>query len=93
MKKNIALLCYLTWIGWIIAFILNSTPGNSNSYTRFHLRQSFGLGLLVILVYLLFSFVGLDLVYFSIPSLLVFVVFFILWMIGFKSAMDEKEKP
>ena len=93
MKKNIALLCYLTWIGWIIAIYLFSFKENRDSYTRFHIRQSFGLGLLSIACYVIFLLFDDNLFYFSLPSLLVFILLFVLWILGFVSAMNEKEKP
>jgi uncharacterized membrane protein len=92
MKKNIALLCYLTWIGWLVAIFLFSVKENRDSYTRFHVRQSFGLGLLSIICYVIFLLFDDDLFYFSLPSLLVFILLFVWWMLGFTSAMNEKEK-
>lgn len=93
MKKNIALLCYLTWIGWVIAIFLFSSKENRNSYTCFHVRQSLGLGLLAIVCCGIFQLLGESLFYFSLPSLLVFILLFVLWMMGFVSAMNETEKP
>jgi len=93
MKKNIAMISYFTWIGWIVAIYLFSFKENRDSYTRFHIRQSFGLGLLVIFCYVISLLFDFSLLYFSLPSLLIFILLFVLWFLGFKSAMDEKERP
>lgn len=92
-KKTIALLSYLTWIGLIIAMILYYQPKNKQPFAAFHLRQSLGLSLLAILIIGLFRMSGSDLFYFSLPSLFVLLSLVLLWVLGFKSAMDENEKP
>ena len=43
-SKNIAIVSYITLIGWIIALIMKNSSNDSNPFTTFHLRQSFGLG-------------------------------------------------
>ena len=67
-------------------------PPEKDDFARFHLRQAFGLGLLSTVCFLLFRLLGSDLFYFSLPSMIVLLVLLILWFMGFKSAMDEKEK-
>ena len=43
-SKNIAIVGYITLIGWIIALIMKNSSNDTNPFTTFHLRQSFGLG-------------------------------------------------
>lgn len=50
--KTVAIVSYLTWIGWIIAFILHSNK--KTSFGAFHLRQS-GLIMIIFLILSLFS--------------------------------------
>ena len=39
--KTIAIICYITIIGWLIAYF--SGKENKNSLSRYHLKQAFGL--------------------------------------------------
>ncbi len=93
MNKLIALLSYLSWPGWILGVFLFLVERKKNAYARFHLRQSFGLALIVLAISIISWVLGFDLFYFSFPSLIVWGTFFVLWFMGFKSAMDETQKP
>ena len=79
--KVIALLSYLTIIGWIVAVVLNSPK---STLASFHIRQSLGLTLLftaanvVMIVPILGWIVGV----------LAIIGGFILWVIGFISALN-----
>lgn len=42
--KTIAIVSYITIIGWVIALVLNSSE--KNSFASFHIRQALGLNLL-----------------------------------------------
>lgn len=46
-KKKIAVISYLTLLGWLFAFF-KYQKGARSSLTKFHLEQSFGLGILVL---------------------------------------------
>ena len=50
--KTVAIISYLTWIGWIIAFILHNNK--KTSFGAFHLRQS-GLIMIIFLILSLLS--------------------------------------
>jgi uncharacterized membrane protein len=41
MAKCVAVVCYLTVVGWLIAFVIYGN--NKSSLSSFHLRQSLGL--------------------------------------------------
>lgn len=41
--KTIAIVSYITLIGWIVAIILHSQEQNKSHFAAFHLRQSLGL--------------------------------------------------
>jgi uncharacterized membrane protein len=93
MAKKIAPLCYLTFIGFIIAAFLFAARKEKSSVDRFHLRQSFGLYVTCFLFYSIYKALGSDLFYADIGSLIVMVPFIVLWFLGFKSAMDGKQTP
>jgi len=83
--KTIAIISYITFIGTIIAFIMNQDK--RNSFASFHIRQATGLILLGLLIsflsrYLHFGWAG------NILSLGVFA----LWIIGLIGAIQGEEK-
>ncbi len=41
--KTVAIISYITLIGWIIALVMNN--GNKTALGSFHIRQSLGIGL------------------------------------------------
>jgi len=83
--KTIAIISYITFIGTIIAFIMNQNK--RNSFASFHIRQATGLILLGLFVsflsnYLHFGWAG------NILSLGVFA----LWILGLVGAVQGEEK-
>jgi uncharacterized membrane protein len=83
--KTIAIVSYLTYIGIIIAFILNNEK--KNDFAAFHLRQAVGLGIIFFLVEMLtaFSFQGIF-------KSVFYVFLFVLWFIGFIGAINGEYK-
>lgn len=93
-SKTIALISYLTLIGWIVAFVMHGN--NKTSLGVFHLRQSAFLMLLAIGLYtiqyllLFIPHIGWMLsILFGISGL----GLFILWIMGLLSAINGEEKP
>lgn len=80
-NDSIAIIAYLTWIGFIVALILNKD--NNNDFVKFHLNQA--------LVLNLFAFIGL------IPLIgwLIDIVVFVFWIMGIINAAkgEMKELP
>lgn len=86
--KTAAIIAYLTIIGTVIAFIMNSNK--KNYFTSFHIRQMIGIVLLgFINKYIIYDFLG------SRIGWVVGVLIFVLWIIGFIGAIkgEEKEVP
>ena len=76
--KAVAVICYLSIVGWIVALVLHGN--NPTKLGAFHLRQS--LGLLLSLVILTFiPVIGWVL---SLPI-------FILWTVGIYHAFHERQ--
>jgi len=83
--KTMAIISYITWIGTIIALIMNNKT--KNSFAAFHIRQMIGLGLFSIAnTFIIGSNTGYW-VYGSINFIL-----FIFWIIGFVGALQGEEK-
>ncbi len=51
-SKLIAMGCYVHWVGWIVAFVVSRVCGTQSELASFHLRQSFGVQLLMGLLYI-----------------------------------------
>lgn len=83
--KTIAMLSYLTPLGWILALILNNPK---TELASFHIRQSLGLILVVLAAnsIMIIPFLG------WIIAILAMIGAFFLWVIGFMGAVDGKIK-
>lgn len=85
--KTIAIIAYITLIGLIIAFVLNTEK--KNSFAVYHIRQALGLGLtgLVLGMINIIPILGWFI------SIIGFIVLFVMWISGLISALNGKEKP
>lgn len=81
--KTAAVVSYITFVGLIIAFFMNSE--SKNPFASFHIRQSLGLTLSYFLVMIPLSYLGNP--YASVGF---FVLFFVLWLYGIISAFQGK---
>lgn len=77
--QTLAIVAYITLIGWIVALVINNN--NKQPLVSFHLRQMLGL--------IIMSFVGI------IPFVgwILSIAAFVLWILGFISAINGEEKP
>ncbi|AEH01507.1 DUF4870 domain-containing protein [Lacinutrix sp. 5H-3-7-4] len=86
-EKNIAIIAYVTIIGLIIAFIINSEK--KNTFTSYHIKQSLGIAL----TSLSLMVVGvIPLLGWLISILGCFFVAF-LWVMGLINAVNNKKQP
>lgn len=89
--KTIAILAYITLIGWIIAIVMHGS--NKTSLGAFHIRQALGLIIIAICV----AIIRLPL--FFIPflgwaiGLALSIGILIFWILGLVSAANGEEKP
>ena len=93
MFTKIAPKCYLTLFGFIVAAVLFASGDEKRSVDQFHLRQSFGLYATSLFFYILYKILGTDLLYADLSSLIVLIPLVVLWFLGFKAAMEDKETP
>jgi len=91
-NKTLAIVSYITIIGWAIAFFSNKDANPKSSLVRYHLKQGLGLAI----VNILFS-IALTIVASIVPALaflgLVGYAFIVLWVIGIIHASNSEEKP
>jgi uncharacterized membrane protein len=85
--KNIAIVSYLTIIGWIIALVSHNDSKQKESIASFHLRQSLGVILTGFVFAAIPPFMGAPFV-----SRYTGIIVFVLWIIGFISAVQGEEK-
>ncbi len=81
--KNMAIVAYLTFVGTLIAWSMNTEA--KNEFASVHIRQAIGLDLLFLVFAILIS--GFDRWYVTFPFWLVFIV---LWGFGFIGALQGK---
>lgn len=84
--KVTAIVSYLTFVGLLIAIFMNLE--SKNLFARFHIRQSLGLVLLLILTGNLISIVPND---YAMYAFYIFLI--VLWIYAFSNALQEKITP
>lgn len=92
-NKTMAVVSYITLIGWIIAYVSYSGSADKNPTNRYHLQQAFGLMLL--------SFglsIAINILAYAVPTIasvlsIGYLLILILWVIGIINAANESEKP
>lgn len=92
--KTIAIISYLTIIGWIISYIQYGS--NKSQLAAFHIRQSLFLmicAFLVSILSLFFAFIPYMGWLISLAINVAMFGFLILWIIGLINAANAEEKP
>lgn len=86
-EKTIAIIAYMTIIGWIIALIMNNDK--KDPFASYHIRQmlgiccvAFGIGVISLIPFL-------GWIIYAVGMILVLV----LWISGLLSALNNKQKP
>ncbi|TXD83654.1 hypothetical protein ESY86_08760 [Subsaximicrobium wynnwilliamsii] len=85
--KNIAIIAYITVIGLIIAFVMNSDK--KNSFASYHIKQSLGLAL----TGLALGIIGLIPILGWLINILGIFVLLFMWIMGLVNAINGQEKP
>ncbi|MEZ0183120.1 hypothetical protein B0A75_04505 [Flavobacterium oncorhynchi] len=91
-RKTISIISYLTLVGWVISFLVYHNGGRS-SFAQYHLKQSFGLGVLSAALGCafipIFSINPVISTFFTVFSfgILVFLI------AGIVNAVNQKRKP
>ncbi|MDT0621377.1 hypothetical protein [Croceitalea vernalis] len=83
--KTAAIVAYFTIVGSLIAITMNLEP--KNAFARFHIRQAFGIHLLFHALAIGLSFTGI-----AYASLVLFLLYLMLWGFGFLQALNGNKK-
>ena len=92
--KTIAIVSYLTLVGWVIAYIMYG--GNKQQLSAYHIRQSLGIMITGVLFYVLqfmllfVPFIGWLISLIMIPLGL---LLFLAWIMVLIAAINGEEKP
>ena len=91
-KKTVAIISYITIIGWVIAYLQYKDKYQTDAFVRYHVKQSLGLAIVSIILGVI-----LNVIAFVVPALsflgLVSYVVLVLWIIGIINASKEEMKP
>lgn len=85
--KNIAIIAYITLIGLIIAFVMNTEK--KNDFAKYHIKQSLGLAL----TGLALGMIGMIPILGWIINILGIFVLLYMWIMGLVNAVNGQEKP
>ena len=91
--KTVAILSYLTLIGFIVAIVLHSSK--KTALGTYHLRQTLGLFLTAITCSAAFFVLAfIPIVHFVLLlSPFIWLGFFVLWLMGLIAAVNGQQKP
>lgn len=84
--KSIAIISYLTIIGWVIALIMHNN--NKTELGAFHIRQMLGLILLGLVLSVLNMLLDIYIL-----GIIIQLGMIVLWVLGLLSAIQAEKKP
>lgn len=84
--KTVAIISYITLIGWIIALIMNN--GNKTALGSFHVRQALGIMCVGVVLTIVSGFLDIWIL-----SAIVNLAVLVLWILGLVGAVQGEMKP
>lgn len=93
--KTVAILSYITLIGFIVAIVMHNNERNKSELGAFHLRQSIGIFctwfalLIAQFIFVLIPFLGWLI---NIALSLSMIALFVFWILGLISAINQEKK-
>lgn len=85
-RKTVAIIAYITLIGWIIALVMNN--GNKTALGSFHVRQSLGIICVAVVLSIINGVIGIWIL-----SIIVNLALLVFWILGLISAVQGEMKP
>jgi len=89
--KTASVVSYLSLIGWFIVYF--TTTGNRSTAVRFHLKQSFGLMILCLILGILINATAILMPSLEQAMLIAWLVVPLLWLAGIINALVYEERP
>lgn len=91
-RRTISIVSYLTIVGWLISFLVYYNGGRS-AFAQYHLKQSFGLGVLGVIVSTFFiPIISINPLISALVAILGFAISIAL-IFGIVNAVNQKRKP
>ncbi len=90
--KTTAIVCYITIIGWLIAYFAMH-QSNKTSLGSYHLRQTLLLIICGIAYWILTFIITMTVPLLGLVFLIGWLGFFVLWLMGLIAAINGEEKP
>ena len=84
--KTVAIIAYITLVGWIIALIMNNS--NKTEFGSFHIRQSLGIILVAIAFAIINALIGIAML-----AWIIQIGILVYWILGFIGAVQGEKKP
>lgn len=84
--KTVAIIAYITLIGWIIALVMNN--GNKTALGTYHVRQALGIMCVGVVLSIASGFIGIWML-----ARVVQLAILVLWILGLVSAVQGEMKP
>ena len=87
--KTVGIVAYLWIIGWVIALVMHN--GNKTEHGAYHVRQSLGIMILWLAVFILNTVLAMAGI--SFVGWILSLGLFVLWLLGFIGAIQGEKKP
>ena len=84
--KNIAIIAYITIIGWVIALVMHNN--NKTALGAYHIRQMLGIMLLGLALSILNMLLDIYIL-----GLIIQIGLLVLWILGLIAAVQGEKKP
>ncbi|WP_026450080.1 DUF4870 domain-containing protein [Aequorivita capsosiphonis] len=84
--KTVAIIAYITLIGWIIALVMNN--GNKTALGSFHVRQALGIMCVGVVLAIVSGVLGIWIL-----SSIIQLALLVFWILGLVSAVQGEMKP
>lgn len=91
-SRTTSWVAYLTFIGWVIAYVQYSNMPEKSTLVRYHLRQMFGLLVAYAAIWVLTNVMQFMPGFWMLQWVL-YVALFLLWLAGISGAVNGEEKP
>lgn len=92
-QKTIAIVSYITIVGWIVALVTYNGSTDKSTLAKFHIKQALGLMLCGAALYFAMFILSLIIPFLFVVMPFIGIAILILWIIGLINAINGEEKP
>lgn len=92
-NRTLAIVAYLTIIGWLIAYFSHKDQSEKSTLVRYHLKQSLGLFIVSVILSVTISIIIAAVPALAIAATVIWILELVLLVIGIINAANEAMKP